>query len=40
MLVFVEQVIISAMTFFSCNLSIENPLKRTSINDQESKRRP
>ena len=40
MLVFVEQVIISAMTFFSCNLSIENPLKRISINDQESKRRP
>ena len=37
MLRFVKQIFVSAMKFFSCNLSSINPLKCVSMNNQESK---
>ena len=34
---FVKQIIVSAIMFFSCNLSSVNPLEFVSINNQECK---
>ena len=37
---FVKQIFVSAMMFFSCNLSSVNPLEYVSMNNQECKVRP
>ena len=40
MLGFVKRIFVSAMMFFSCNLSSVNPLECVSMNNQECKVRP
>ena len=40
MLKFVKRIFVSTMMFFSCTLSIVNPLECVSVNNQECKVRP
>ena len=40
MLGFVKRTFVSAMLFFGCNLSSDNPLECVSMNNQECKLRP
>ena len=37
---FIQRIFVSAMMFFSCNLSSVNPLECVSMNNQECKVRP